>query len=274
MKSVLALATAFIVFLVIPSRSCEASLHLDGVGTKERNATAGAVLPVIPEMMQPLCAVSLQTGMATWATRYPRHYQDWQDSVHGRAYLSGNFDAPGCTDCHDDPAVGDIRTPSFRLDVPARCARCHADEQRMGRYKIRADVYATYRADYHGWTIDYYRHHRPFEWRYEPVCSDCHRSHAIYPAKDARSSIAPDNLLETCRRCHPLAEANFAAVTTGHFRIDRETSAAAYYIQAIYRVLIPAVIGSMALYVCLDVTSRAARGLLRTLRSWHRRQQP
>jgi hypothetical protein len=195
-------------------------------------------------------------GVEPWATRYPKEYQNWQESVHGSAYLSGNADAPDCIDCHEDPENDDIRTASFRLDIPSRCVRCHDDEQLMRRYDITTDVYASYRADYHGFTIDYYRTHDRSMWRYEAVCSDCHASHAVYTAADSRSSVAPANLLGTCRECHPGAQANFIATTTGHFRIDRESSLLAYYIQRIYEILIPTVIGLMAAYVALDVVHR------------------
>lgn len=240
-------------------------------GRPDPAGAARAIIPDIPETIKPLCGGPLDGGGEPYATRFPKEYQDWEGSVHGRAYLSGNADAPGCTGCHDDPRAGDFRSPSFRLDIPARCARCHADEQRMRKYEIASDVYDTYRADYHGWTIDYYRNHHPTEWRFETVCSDCHRSHAIYPSSDRRSSIAPKSLLGTCRRCHPQAQANFASITTGHFRTDRKTAPLAYYIKKLYGFLIPAVIGLMAAYVGLDSVSRLRKWLSRTIRSWQSR---
>lgn len=243
--------------------------------TLQRNA-GGSRNPIvvdIPEDMKPLCGAPLQGGAEPWATRYPKEYQDWEDSVHGRAYLAGNIDAPGCTDCHADPDDGDIRTPALRLDIPARCARCHADERRMRKYEIATDVYDSYLVDFHGWTVDYYRTHDPSVWRFEAVCSDCHSSHAVYPSSDRRSSIAPDNLLGTCRRCHPQAEENFASITTGHFRTDRETAPLAYYVKEIYRFLIPAVIGLMAAYVGLDSIARLRRRLTGTLRSWQSKEK-
>jgi hypothetical protein len=126
----------------------------------------------------------------------------------------------------------------------------------MRKHEVATDVYVSYRSDFHGLTIDYYRHHDPSMWRYEAVCIDCHRSHAIYRASDSRSSIAPANLLGTCQQCHPEAEANFTSIATGHFRTDRETSLLAYCVALIYRILIPTVIGLMAAYVALDIFHR------------------
>ena len=93
-------------------------------------------------------------------------------------------------------------------------------------------------------------------WRYEAVCIDCHRSHAVYKASDPRSTIAPENLLVTCQKCHPDAESNYIAVTTGHFRVNRETSLLPYSVKVIYKFLIPTVIGLMAAYIALDIIHR------------------
>ena len=195
-------------------------------------------------------------GLEEWDTRYPNEYNDWEDSVHGVAYLSGNSDAPGCTDCHSDPKTGEIETPNYHLEIPSRCARCHADQQVISEYGLAADVYETYQADYHGTTIEYYRAKNPETWRYEAVCSDCHDSHAIYRADDPRSLAAPANLLATCQRCHPEASPDFAAASTGHYRTNREASLLVYCIKLFYTVLTPLVIGLMLAYIGLDISHR------------------
>ena len=210
---------------------------------------------------------SLSAEERQWATRYPREYRDWRESVHGRAHRSGDTKAPGCTGCHDDPESGEIRTAAFRLSIPSRCAGCHDDAKLMREHDVATDVYDSYRADYHGLTIDYYRTHDPSVWRYEAVCSDCHGSHAIYEVGDSRSSVAPANRLGTCQQCHFGAEANFASITTGHFRTDRESSLLTYYIELIYQILIPTLIGLMAAYVVLDISHRLRRKFARAKQS-------
>jgi 5-methylcytosine-specific restriction endonuclease McrA len=219
------------------------------------DAAGSEIVATESENREPVCARP-DGGIEPCATRYPKETREWRESVHGSAYLSGDTDAPGCTDCHDDPESSEIRTASFRLSIPSRCARCHDDETLMRKHEVATDVYVSYRSDFHGLTIDYYRHHDPSMWRYEAVCIDCHRSHAIYRASDSRSSIAPANLLGTCQQCHPEAEANFTSIATGHFRTDRETSLLAYCVALIYRILIPTVIGLMAAYVALDIFHR------------------
>ena len=204
-----------------------------------------------------------QTGVVPeeWATRYPKEHDDWKDSVHGVAYLSGNSDAPGCTDCHGDPETGEIQTSVFHLEIPSRCARCHADEEVMSKYGVATDVYDTYRADYHGTTIEYYRVKNPATWRYEAVCSDCHESHAVYGPDDPRSSVASANLLATCQQCHLEARPNFAAASSGHYRTTREASLLVYCVRLFYMILIPTVIGLMLAYIGLDISHRVRKKL-------------
>lgn len=196
-----------------------------------------------------------------WATRYPAEYNDWKDSVHGVAYLAGNKDAPGCTDCHSDPATGEIQTLAFHLEIPSRCARCHSNETVMSKYGVATDVYDTYRADYHGTTIEYYRANDPTTWRYEAVCSDCHGSHAVYGPDDPQSSVASANLLATCQQCHAEAPPNFAAASSGHYRTTRGAPLLVYLIKLFYQVLIPVVIGLMLVYIGLDISYRGRKKL-------------
>jgi hypothetical protein len=227
------------------------------------DATGSEVVSPISGTPAQACARA-DGGSEPCARRYPKEYRDWQESVHGKAYLSGDADAPGCTDCHDDPESGDIRTAVFRLSIPFRCAGCHGDEKLMRKHEIVSDLYTSYRADYHGFTIEYYRTHDASTWRYEAVCSDCHGSHAVFPSDDSRSWVAPENLLDTCRRCHQGAEANFTSSSTGHFRTSRDSSLLVYCVELIYQLVIPAVIGLMAIYVGLDVLHRLRKKLAET----------
>jgi hypothetical protein len=254
-----------LLFLLLTVTQSSANVPVEGGGPSGSgsDATGGEIVDPISEIPAQVCAGANGDSEAC-ATRYPKEHREWQESVHGSAYLSGDGDAPGCMDCHDDPEREDIRTAAFRLSIPSRCAGCHGDEELMRKHEIASDLYSSYRADYHGFTIDYYRTHDGTTWRYEAVCSDCHGNHAVFPANDPRSSVAPENLLETCRRCHQGAEANFTATSSGHFRSTRESSLLVYGVELIYKLLIPAVIGLMAIYLGLDVLNRLRRKLRET----------
>lgn len=202
----------------------------------------------------------LDTTLEEWANRYPQAYDEWATSVHGVAYLEGNQDAPGCTDCHRDPASDETQSPAFHLAIPARCARCHGDAARMSQSELSSDVVQSYLADYHGTTIAYYAATDPTAQRFEAVCSDCHGSHAIYAKEDAQSAVAPANLLTTCQQCHHEAVENFTAAT-GHYRATRDLATRAdeplvFWVKLIYQAMVPLTLGLMVGYIGLDVAHR------------------
>ena len=68
--------------------------------------------------------------------------------------------------------------------------------------------------------------------------------------------MVKENLLVTCQRCHPDATTNFPDSWVGHFQPNREHYPLVYYVNLFYRILIPAVIGAMALFVLLDAVRK------------------
>ena len=98
---------------------------------------------------------------------------------------------PSCTDCHYGHDPNAPNSPKFRAALPNRCGNCHAD---------LAD---RYRLSLHGELT---------EFGYLPAaqCADCHGAHDIRRLTDPESHLAGVNRLETCRKCHSNAVANFA----------------------------------------------------------------
>ncbi len=199
-----------------------------------------------------------------WAEAYPEIYTDWESSVHGEAYLSGDENAPTCNDCHAAPVEGQVvNTAEFHLQVPDRCARCHNDDSLMDEYGVATDVYETYLADFHGTTIHYYAETDPTALRDEAVCSDCHGAHAIYPQDDERSSIAQVNLQTTCAKCHAGASEGFTSAY-GHYRPIQSPASTAdstvvFIVKLAYQALIPITLGGMLAYIGLDIFFRIKR---------------
>jgi hypothetical protein len=127
-----------------------------------------------------------------------------RDDVHAGKGLS-------CHDCHGGNAAaghdGDIdaahdaakgwREAPTRLQVPQFCARCHADAEYMKRFNphTRIDQLGEYRTSVHG------RKNAAGDAR-TAVCIDCHGVHGIRAVADARSSVHPTHLADTCARCH------------------------------------------------------------------------
>lgn len=131
-------------------------------------------------------------------------YNEYLDSVHGHALVDErNADVPVCIDCHGVHNQEDPRTAQFRLHSPELCATCHANEALMGKYDISTKVFDTYVADFHGTTVTLFDRLSPDLPTNKPVCYDCHGVHNMKSADDPESQVYRENLLQTCRKCHP-----------------------------------------------------------------------
>ncbi len=123
-------------------------------------------------------------------------YAQYQTSVHGKRLAAGDRAAASCVDCHsvhDIRGVKDPRAPVHPLRLPETCARCHADAQRMSRYKLATDQWDDYRKSVH-WEALAKRGDAS-----APSCASCHGNHGATPPQV--SSVAA-----VCGTCHALME--------------------------------------------------------------------
>ncbi len=200
----------------------------------------------------------------TCETCHSAIYDQYAISVHGAALLeSSNPDVPTCTDCHGAHTQEDPNTAAFRLKSPNICGDCHGDAALMQKYGISTEVFNTYVADFHGTTVTLFERQHPDQPTNKAVCTDCHGVHNILEVTNANAQVVKENLLHTCQRCHPDATANFPDSWVGHFAPSPTTQPLVYYINLFYKILIPAVIGSMLLFVGLDAFSRIMRRIRR-----------
>ena len=114
-------------------------------------------------------------------------FVSYEESVHGKAVAAGSEKAAVCTDCHGSHeirAASDPKSPIFKFNVPAICAKCHDNVEEQFAQSIHGQAIA------HG------------NWQ-APVCTDCHGIHSIKAHLDANSSVSAANLSQvTCARCH------------------------------------------------------------------------
>jgi len=189
-------------------------------------------------------------------------YAQYINSAHGRSLLEiDNPDVPVCSDCHEAHKQEAPKTQAFRLGSPKICAKCHANRKLMGKYGISPDVFNTYVADFHGLTVTLFDKKHPDQRINTAVCTDCHGIHDIQKATDASSTVIKQNLLTTCRRCHPEATLNFPDSWVGHFPPTKDRYPLVYWVNVFYRFLIPVTIGGMLLFVLIDAGSRIIRRL-------------
>ena len=186
-------------------------------------------------------------------------YEQYKGSAHGAALLGegGNPDVPTCIGCHGVHRISDPRTARFRVNSPKICSSCHTDAGMMARYGLSTAVLRTYVADFHGSTVTLFQKTRPDQQTNKPVCYDCHGIHDIPHTKDPKKGIhVKANLLRTCQQCHPTATANFPDAWMSHYIPDRERAPLVFWVDWLYRILIPATVGGMLLFVGTDFVRR------------------
>ncbi|MFQ5343471.1 MAG: cytochrome c3 family protein [Anaerolineae bacterium] len=184
-------------------------------------------------------------------------FDTYRKSVHGSALIGeSNPDVPTCIDCHGVHNIADPTTVQARLKSPEICGGCHGDPERMDKYGISTDVFDTYLADFHGTTVELVERISPNQPSNKAVCFDCHGVHDIRPVNDPEAQVVKENLVKTCRKCHPDATTNFPASWTQHYRASREEYTLVWAVQWFYRLLIPGMIGFFVAFIALDAGRR------------------
>ncbi|HEX5136098.1 MAG TPA: hypothetical protein VFY93_03940 [Planctomycetota bacterium] len=116
----------------------------------------------------------------------------YKTSVHGQALFGkGDENVAVCTDCHGVHGIlpaQDPRAPTARVNQPATCGRCHADEAKMKRYGVPADTVVRFQRSVHGIAL-------AAGARGAPACTDCHGSHGAVPP-------GVRDLVQVCGQCH------------------------------------------------------------------------
>jgi hypothetical protein len=136
---------------------------------------------------------------------YPE-YSIYIHSIHGTELLEkGDLNAATCYDCHEEHAVPNVNEPRWMLWLIKECGNCH-------REKLE-----TYRDTYHGQVTN-------LGYTTVAKCPDCHGYHDILPPTSPQSSVSAENILKTCRKCHPYADRNF----TEYYPHPEEHDRAAY----------------------------------------------
>ena len=178
-------------------------------------------------------------------------------SVHGRAVLQGRKDAPTCTDCHGEHQIlprSDPRSPVAAANVSTRvCSPCHASVKLSEKYALPVDRTQSYGESFHGLASR--------EGVSEVAnCASCHGAHDVLPSSDPSSRVSAANLVKTCGKCHPGANARFAEGRV-HVTMRPKEDPILYVIATIYLILIIGVIGGMLVHNIFDFLRKARHQL-------------
>ena len=173
----------------------------------------------------------------------------YQGSVHGHASALGVREAPVCTDCHGEHEIRgpkDPESPVYPSHVSqTTCVWCHESVRVVRKFGLEGSRLSTYLDSYHGLA-------NQGGSTVAANCASCHGIHNIRNSSDAASTIHPDNLPETCGKCHPGVGTN---VALGEVHVDsqqEEGNLIVYYVRQFYLLLIFATIGGMLLHNGLD----------------------
>jgi formate dehydrogenase gamma subunit len=186
----------------------------------EASAMAGSVHSVLGDNSCGTChgnVHDLKTAEhlapAKCAECHEQEIKDFDASIHGQAQKRGDPDAPNCFSCHgpvhsilasDDPA-----SLVSKQKQPDTCASCHSNPGFLSRHNIPlAHLVEFYKQSVHARAIAAGN-------LKAAVCSDCHSSHSILPARDAKSTINHWNVAATCGKCHSQIEKTYMASVHG-----------------------------------------------------------
>ena len=147
---------------------------------------------------------------ATCASCHKGIYDEYIASDHGINSDDDTKKYPTCADCHSAHIISDIHQDAFMSEVTHQCGNCHED------------LSETYLETYHGkaYTLGYLK---------SAKCSDCHGAHSIYNSSNPKSSISSKNIVETCKQCHPDANARFTGYLTHATHHDKTKYPILYY---------------------------------------------
>ncbi|HEY5910359.1 MAG TPA: hypothetical protein VJA21_07120 [Verrucomicrobiae bacterium] len=131
----------------------------------------------------------------------------YNQSVHGQLLMKGDKRGPVCSDCHTAHQVETPKNGHFKMASDARCGRCHQDRLEH------------YRDTYHGKAMAL---GKPNVASDVAACYDCHGHHDVLPPSNPKSRLSQANVLETCRQCHPQANAGFTKYKPHANPLDRK----------------------------------------------------
>ena len=137
-------------------------------------------------------------------------YEEFKSSIHSPYVTETDEKLPVCNDCHMSHTINRVDVGDFRQEIIDQCGRCHMD------------VTDTYFDTFHGKVS----HLGATE---TARCYDCHGSHNILPPSEPASMLSRQNVVETCKTCHPNSNRQFVGYLTHATHHDRDKYPILYY---------------------------------------------
>lgn len=131
----------------------------------------------------------------------------YNESIHGQLLAKGDPRGPNCIDCHSAHQIETPGSAHFKAGSDLICGKCHEDRL------------THYRDTYHGKAMALGKANNASQ---VAACFDCHGHHDVQKTSDPRSRLAPANIVQTCKQCHPQATASFAKFAPHANPLDRQ----------------------------------------------------
>jgi len=232
--------------------SYEHSVH--GMARTNGNGVTPAVCSDCHNGHRVMCACEAESSTnpfritQTCAQCHATVVEEYEQSVHWKAFERGRTAAPTCTVCHGIHTIKHVPEPGVSATearlVRSTCNGCHSSEALMSAFGVAEARVSSYEASYHGLV------NRRGESAVAD-CASCHGVHAILPSTDPSSTIAPERLQETCGHCHPGVGVEFAR-TPVHYVEGADGAdigvTIVIWVKRIYWALLFGVLGGMVLH--------------------------
>ncbi|MBN2357123.1 cytochrome c3 family protein [candidate division KSB1 bacterium] len=122
-------------------------------------------------------------------------YESFKSSIHSPLVNKSDEKLPTCNSCHKSHEINRVDRTDFRAQILQQCGGCH-------EY-----VTKTYFETYHGKVSK-------LGSAIAAKCSDCHGSHNILPVTYTASTLNRQNIIATCKKCHPNSNRKFTGYLT------------------------------------------------------------
>lgn len=131
---------------------------------------------------------------------HEKEFASFVQSVHGREFIKGDKNVPGCSTCHGKHYIlcaADPECSTSPVNQIKICTKCHEDQKIVKKYNLPGTEFIkSYEKSVHGRAIT------EKGLIVSAGCSDCHGSHEIKPADDPRSLKNKVNIPKVCAKCH------------------------------------------------------------------------
>lgn len=121
--------------------------------------------------------------------------EQFEKSIHSTLVSKSGKKLPTCENCHSAHQIIRADSEGFKQTIMIQCGNCHEE------------IAKTYFETYHGKVSQ-------LGYTKTAKCYDCHGAHDILPIENPMSHLHRKNVVETCQKCHPSANRQFAGYFT------------------------------------------------------------